>query len=152
MATKKNTSILAGLEIVEEARKAGGANVDKLTRVREKMLEAVGEQVELANAFVENKPLVVKRKRTVQLEDGTTKKQDVETKGRPWFFEAVDGSYAINLRYGNRPVSLNDKGHCAVMVEAKDKIADMLRTLGEAIKEGELDKFILQAAQRKART
>ena len=78
-------------------------------------------------------------------------KQPVEKKQRvsPWWRTDLNGHYVMSVKFGSRPVEF-EKGKAGIMVQTKDKVSGVIDTLIAAVRAGELDEHLNQAA--KART
>jgi len=78
-------------------------------------------------------------------------KQPVEKKQRvsPWWRTDLNGNYIMSIKFGSRPVEF-EKGKAGIMVQTKEKLPAVIDTLIAAVRAGELDEHLNQAA--KART
>ena len=78
-------------------------------------------------------------------------KQPVEKQQRvsPWWKTDLSGHYVLTVKFGSKPVEF-EKGKAGVIVQSKDKLSAVVDTLIAAVRAGELDEHLNQAA--KART
>lgn len=78
-------------------------------------------------------------------------KQPVEKQQRvsPWWKTDLSGHYVLSVKFGSKPVEF-EKGKAGVIVQSKDKLSGVVDTLIAAVRAGELDEHLNQAA--KART
>jgi hypothetical protein len=72
--------------------------------------------------------------------------KEVPKRPRRWFWHNLEGKWFVELRYGNRPLSIDGR-NTAIEVGPKEKLPEVIQTLIEATKKGELDN-VLKAAQQ----
>jgi hypothetical protein len=74
--------------------------------------------------------------------------QSVEKKQRvsPWWRTDLNGNYIMSIKFGSRPVEF-EKGKAGIMVQTKEKVAGVIDTLIAAVRAGELDEHLNQAAK-----
>ena len=79
----------------------------------------------------------------------TGEKSLVETKQRvlPWWSAQPNGAYAFCIRSGWKPVEF-EKGKAAIAVPSLDKLPSIIDTLITAVRNGELDEQLAQAAKQ----
>ena len=108
---------------------------------RAKLIERLEEQKALLND--PNHIRVVQRWVKV---DG--EKQPVEKKQRvsPWWRTDLSGNYIMSIKFGSRPVEF-EKGKAGILVQTKEKVAGVIDTLIAAVRAGELDEHLNQAAK-----
>lgn len=58
----------------------------------------------------------------------------------------MSGNYMMSIKFGSRPVEF-EKGKTGIMVQAKEKVAGVIDTLIAAVRAGELDEHLNQAAK-----
>lgn len=120
-------------------------------RMRNRLLEHLGEQLEMARALIEGR--VFKATRTVRQKDDTGNAISVEREKRlrPWYWHDLDGKWFLELRHANVVLALG-KDQNAIEVGAKDKLVPTIETVMEAVKAGELDAAMnaALASRRKA--
>jgi hypothetical protein len=108
---------------------------------RAKLIERLEEQKALLNDPTHTR--VVQRWVKV---DG--EKQPVEKKQRvsPWWRTDLNGNYIMSIKFGSRPVEF-EKGKAGIMVQTKEKVTGVIDTLIAAVRAGELDEHLNQAAK-----
>lgn len=107
-------------------------------RMRNRMLEHLNEQLEMARALIEGR--VYKATRIVRQKDDAGNAVSVERdkRLRPWYWHDLDGKWFLELRHANVVLALG-KDQNAIEVGAKDKLVPTIETVMEAVKGGELD-------------
>ena len=116
---------------------------------RDVVVQALDEQIGLAQATIEGRTFEVPRTKYRKAEDGIAKKVTVSSRPRPWWFQA-DGRYFAEARYGNSVIDLSGTGQSVFECGAKlDDVAKVLKQLREAVAGGEFD---AQIAAAKAQT
>ena len=108
---------------------------------RAKLIERLEEQKSLLNDPTHTR--VVQRWVKV---DG--ERQPIEKKQRvsPWWRTDLNGNYIMSIKFGSRPVEF-EKGKAGIMVQTKDKLTGVIDTLIAAVRSGELDEHLNQAAK-----
>lgn len=130
------------------ATKKSGA-VNPAVFRRNKLIQKIGEQLDLAKAQAEGNTFTSKRLKTIKDDDGNSQTVEVSKKVRAWWFPTENGKIALNVRYGARLVELA-KGKTAVEVASINELIPTLAVLKKAIEAGELDPQI-EAASIKLR-
>ncbi len=137
---------LAKLKLSTETR--GSNTMSAEQRMRERLLEQLEEQRELAVAEAAGEQVVKTRQVFETNENGERIAKTVLRKQRKWYWRNADGVWLLEVRYGNKALKLSgDK--TAVEAGGVEKLADTIETLKAAVKAGELDKQL--AAARKER-
>ena len=79
----------------------------------------------------------------------TGEKSLVETKQRvlPWWSAQPNGTYAFCIRSGWKPIEF-EKGKAAIAVPTLEKLPPIIDTLIAAVRNGELDEQLAQAAKQ----
>ncbi len=68
---------------------------------------------------------------------------------KPWWTKGDTGNTILFVKYGSKPIELQ-KGKPAIDVGPVEKLSDVLKTVREAVKAGELDTEVgLAAAERR---
>jgi hypothetical protein len=108
---------------------------------RAKLIERLEEQKSLLNdpTFTRNVQRWVKV---------NGEKQPVEKKQRisPWWRSDLNGHYVMSIKFGARPVEF-EKGKAGIAVPNKEKLPGVIDTLIAAVRAGELDEHLSQAAK-----
>jgi hypothetical protein len=68
---------------------------------------------------------------------------------KAWWTQDPIGAVTLVIRYGNKPFEI-EKGKAAVEVGAKEKLPEVLQTLIEATRAGELDELLAAGAKTRA--
>ena len=71
-----------------------------------------------------------------------TKQQAV----RPWWKTDPSGQILMSVKFGSKPVEF-EKGKAGIVVPSKDKLPTVIDTLIAAVKAGEMDDLLAQAAK-----
>ena len=71
-------------------------------------------------------------------------RKEVPVRSRPWFWKDEQGSYMLEVRYGNRRLELKPKKSTIEIGEAEN-LMPTLETLRDAVNAGELDKLLKEA-------
>lgn len=105
---------------------------------REKLIANIEEQIELANLAVAGKPLVLNRKRGHQVK---------VVRPRLWWKASPEGTVYTEIRYNKVALNLAGRG-ISIAVKNLKALPAALRTVIRAVKAGELDGPILNAARK----
>jgi hypothetical protein len=108
---------------------------------RKKLIANIEEQIELANLALRDKPLELSRKRGHDV---------VKVRPRLWWKTDPDGTVLTQIRYNKVPLNLGRRG-TSIEVDGLKRLPMVYRTVVRAVKAGELDDAIRNAA-RKSRT
>ena len=106
---------------------------------RNKLINALHDQLELARAEAEGREYLKTRRRHVKNPvTGEYAEAMVSRRPRAWFWTADDGKVYINLRYGTKVIEIA-KGKSAIEVGEKKQLVPMIEALKRAVAAGELD-------------
>jgi len=108
---------------------------------RKKLIANIEEQIELAQLALHDKPLQLQRKRGHNL---------VKVRPRIWWEVAPDGHVFTQIRYNKVALNIAGRG-TSIEVGPLKKLPTVYRTVIEAIKAGELDQAIDNAARKSRR-
>lgn len=136
-------SHLTKLTISNAARQISANPADSR---RAKLLAKLDEQLAMAAAFVENQPFSVVRKVWAKQEDGTKQKIEREKRLSAWYWQEGSGKFLLEVRYGAQKLELA-KGKHAIDVGAKEKLTSAIKTVIEAVRDGELDAALSGVAE-----
>jgi hypothetical protein len=118
---------------------------------REKLLQALAQQVEAAESEIQGVTLMATRmKRIKNAETGLTELVPVKRPVPRWFFSDVRGNWYLQVRYGTRRLPLVD-GRDTVEVGSKASLVAVLETITQAVRAGELDKAMREVRGPKGR-
>ena len=131
-----STSILNTLKLTSAKKNRALPDVAKR---RNKLLQKLTEQRELAAALEQGKHFAPKRLRSLRDEDtGARIVKEVAVRIKPWFWTGEKGETLLAINYGSKQIELQ-KGKTAIEVGTADNLVKVLDTMIAAIKNGELD-------------
>lgn len=143
-------SILDTLSFTDVSRQIG--TVDKLTQAKQRIMEAIDNQISYAKQAIKGQAPIAKRVTTVTDEDGAKRKIEQDYAPRVWWFEAPDENVYLNVRYGNRPLALTKAGKVAIKAGALKDVPKVLETVKKAVEAGELDALLKQVSKREKKS
>ena len=127
---------LASLKLVA-AKRSNGLPV--IQQRRNRLTGKIAEQVRLAQAQSEGKPVGGVIKRTItDPETGSQKVVETVKSAKPWWFVADTGQVCLNVKYGSKVIELA-KGKTAIELTSLDDIVSTLGIIQKAVDAGELD-------------
>jgi hypothetical protein len=133
-------TVLSSLTMVASDRAA--MRVRGIGSMRQKLIDRIGDQIELAKASEAGKSYRrVKYRRSRDLESEEVSETVVKTRVRPWWTEDQDGSILLWIKYGNTNLELA-KGKAAIRLTDREQLVPTLETVREAVRAGEVDKQI----------
>lgn len=142
-----STSVLNTLKLTA-ARKSRA--LPAVVKRRNKLLQKLTEQRDLAAALQQGRHYAPKRLRSLRDEDtGARVVKEVAVRIKPWFWTGEKGETLLAVNYGSRQIELQ-KGKSAVDVGEPANLVAVLETVITAVKSGELDVQI-EAASSKLR-
>lgn len=142
-----STSILNTLKLTA-ARKSRA--LPDVVKRRNKLLQKLTEQRELAAALEEGQHYAPKRLRSLRdAETGARVVKEVTVRIKPWFWTGEKGECLLAINYGSKQIELQ-KGKTAIDIGSTDNLVTVLETVITAVKNGELDVQI-EAASTKLR-
>jgi hypothetical protein len=107
---------------------------------RNKLLIALNEQMEVADAAMRGEQYAVMLPRWAKNEAGEKVRVQRQKVVRSWFF-AQDGGFYVQCKYGSKAISLSKDGN-AVFVKQLVDVKPVLETLRFAAENGELDAYV----------
>ena len=114
---------------------------------RNKLINALHDQLELARAEAEGREYLKTRRRHVKNPvTGEYAEAVVSRRPRAWFWTADDGKLYLSLRYGTRVLELA-KGKSAIEVGEKRQLVPVIEALKQAVAAGEVDPQLTAAGQ-----
>ncbi|WP_082463998.1 DUF6641 family protein [Sphingomonas sp. Leaf17] len=133
-------TVLSSLTMVASDRAA--MRVKGIGSMRQKLIDRIGDQIELAKAAETGQSFQrVKYRRSRDIESEQVSETVVKTRVRPWWTEDQDGSILLWVKYGNTNLELA-KGKPAIRIASREQLVPALETVREAVRAGELDKQI----------
>ena len=142
-----STNILNTLKLTAARKSRSQPDVVKR---RNKLLQKLTEQRELAAALEQGQHYAPKRLRSLRDADtGARVVKEVAVRIKPWFWTGEKGECLLAINYGSKQIELQ-KGKTAIDVGTADNLVTVLETVITAVKNGELDVQI-EAASTKLR-
>ena len=140
-----NMSVLAGLKVANTSRRDANNSTQ---RRRAKLVEKLEEQLQGAEALISGMSFQTTKRITQTNQDGEVDRVTVPKRFRAWYWHDISGVWFLEVRYGARALKLNKSGATSIVVGERDKLVDTIRTVIEAVRAGELDAAIEEAAKR----
>lgn len=120
-------------------------------RLRAKLIDRLAEQKELAEADLKGEQLTKTRIKFVKDDTtGETTRIEVPKQIRRWWWKDETDAVMLVIRYGNKPVHIT-KDKSTIEVGTMDKLPQVIDTVIEAVKAGELDKALKAALGERRR-
>jgi hypothetical protein len=137
-------SHLAKLKIVAQQAKRLQS---KTEHRRAKLLEKLDDQLGMVQALIDGE--IYTRTRKVWRENEAGERVLVERlkRTRPWYWMSGAGGCYFQVWYGSKVLELKP-GMTAVQVATKEELPDVIRSVKEAVKFGELDIQIEDVAEK----
>lgn len=107
---------------------------------RQKLVSAINEQIEVANAAARGEQYAVTVPRWTQNESGERVRVQRQKVVRSWFFERDGGCY-LQIKYGSKVLPLSKDGN-ALFVKQVAEVKGALEAVRSAAQSGELDAAI----------
>lgn len=123
---------------------------DPTIQRRQRLLDQLEEQKKLVKGLIDDEPVTLYR--TIwenDAETGERKQVERPKRIRKWFWHNLKGTWFFEVRYSNRTVELV-KDKTAIEVDSKEKLLEIIDTVIEAVKAGELDNAIKKAGAKRA--
>jgi hypothetical protein len=132
-------SALANLKLVAAKRPV---QLPPVVQRRNKVVNRLAEQIELAKAKRDGKTYSPTRLRRVKDEEtGASKTVEMPKRLKEWWFVAESGKLCVSLKYGAKTVEIA-KGKTAVEIANEKELVATLEVLKQAVESGELDSQI----------
>jgi hypothetical protein len=120
--------------------------VSPIQHRRNKLVQRIDEQIELASALLQGKPFsAVKVRNITDKETGVRRAVESSKRVKAWWFKQDNGRLALSIRYGAKVLELA-KGKFAVEIPAEKELVTTLEIVKSAVDAGELDTAIEIAA------
>ena len=113
---------------------------------RVKLIEKLDDQLAMAEALIKGEIYRKYKQVWIQNEYGNRVSHDREKRVRAWYWISAAGCY-FSVFYGNRVMKL-EGDNTAITVGTSDKLPEVIRTVIESVKAGELDTSIEEAAEK----
>jgi hypothetical protein len=135
-------AIIASLKVTNADRPR---QLPVIVQRRNKLINALHDQLELARAEAEGREYLKSRRRQVKNPvTGEYAEAVVSRRPRAWFWTADDGKLYLSLRYGTRVLELA-KGKSAIEVGEKKQLVPVIEALKQAVAAGEVDQQLTTA-------
>lgn len=108
---------------------------------RNKLIAHLREQLAMAQAEVDGRVHVVKKRRWERTQDGQKHLVEVDKRLKQWWKPQADGRVLLTVRYGAKAIEF-EKGKDAVLLADVKELAAVLPKLIAATEAGELDAHI----------
>jgi hypothetical protein len=105
---------------------------------RNKLLNRLWEQLQLAAAQQQGETFSTKRYKTVRSIDGSSKSVQIEKRVRQWWFVSDSGKLCLNIKYGSKVLELQ-KGKSSIEISTPVDLIPTLELVKRATEAGELD-------------
>jgi hypothetical protein len=107
---------------------------------RNKVAKRIAEQIALATAKQDGKSYApTKQRKVTDAATGESKMISVPKRIKEWWFVTDTGKLCVQLKYGQKIVTLGAKGASAVELATADQLVPTLEALKAAVEEGTLD-------------
>jgi len=141
-------TILSKLNFTDKPRSTEAPSPE--ARLRSKMLDTIGTQIEAATAKANGEVYIRRVKRWVDdPESGERVHKEVPVRFRPWWWTDEDGKLMLEVRYGNKRLEIKPK-KSAIEVGDASNLVSTLELLKEAVEAGELDKVLMAAKEERS--
>lgn len=128
------TKLLSKLDLTTKPEQP----TDKLSQRRNRLIERLAEQKELAKCELEGTEYTAYKYITkVDAETGSKARVKVPKRLKQWFYKVRD-YYFLEVRYGSKSLELAKNKH-AIAVGEKSRLTSVIDTVIEAVAAGELD-------------
>lgn len=129
-------NVISSLKIVAAKRPN---QQPQIVRRRNKLINALHDQLQLAAAQAEGREYLKTRHRHIKNPvTGEYAEAVISRKPRAWYWTGDDGKVYINLRYGTRTLEIA-KGKSAIEIGDAKQLVPMIEALKRAVAAGELD-------------
>jgi hypothetical protein len=137
---------MAVLSKIKTSKAVKQDNHSPVMRRREKLIEKLNEQIQGAEALVDNKVYQPTKTVFITNAEGNSERQQKPKRFRAWYWHDVAGIWHTEVRYGAKPLKLNGKGDTAITVGEKEALPPTLQLVIDAVNAGELDAAIEEVA------
>ena len=136
-------SVHAGLKADNTSRR--DAN-NPTQRRRAKLVEKLEEQLQGAEALISGMSFQTTKRITRTGANGELERVTVPKRFCAWFWHDISGVWFLEVRYGARALKLDKSGATSIVVGEQENLVDIIGTVIEAVRAGELDALIEEAA------
>ena len=137
-------SHLSKLKIVAQQQKR---TQSKTEHRRGKLLEKLDDQLGMIQALIDGEVYTRMRRVWRTNENGERVLMDRPKRTRPWYWMSGAGGCYFQVWYGSKVLELKP-GMTAIQVATKEELPDVIRSVMDAVKFGELDIQIEDVAEK----
>ena len=125
---------------------------DPVVHLRRKMAGALDIQIAAATAAQKGETYTLEVEKWVLTDQvtGAKERQKVSKAVRKMWFTDASDRIMVELRFGNKPIKVNNKS--SIVVGTMDKLVPTLQTIRKAVLQGELDVVLKTASDSRKRT
>jgi hypothetical protein len=116
-------------------------DIPPVLKRRNKLLNRLWEQIELAKAQEANSTFTVNKIKSIKGVDGIKRSVEMPKRIRPWWFTSESNKLCLNVRYGARLIELT-KGKSTIELDNQKELINTLQLIKSAVEVGELDNQI----------
>lgn len=128
-------SALNGLKFVTATRPT---QIAPIQLRRNKLSNAIWQQIQLAKALAEGKTYAPTRYKTVRDLEGNSKSIEVPKRIKRWWWVSEAGKVVFNVRYGTKTIELA-RGKAACEVATGEELLAALEAIKQAVEQGAYD-------------
>lgn len=143
------SKVISSFTLSNETKKP--LQLNKALHRREKIVQNLLEQGDVAQAMLEGTDYVATRLVTKLDVDGNPKEVEQRRRIKRWFFNNGGNEWYLEIRYANKAVELA-KGKTSILIPSKEKIVETIEMAAKAVEGGELDNAIQKLADEKRRS
>jgi len=143
------SKVISSFTLSNETKKP--LQLNKALHRREKIVQNLLEQGDVAKAMLEGTDYVATRLVTKLDVDGNPKEVEQRRRIKRWFFNNGGNEWYLEIRYANKAVELA-KGKTSILIPSKEKIVETIEMAVQAVEGGELDNAIQKLADEKRRS
>ena len=114
---------------------------------RAKLLEKLDEQLAMVQALIAGERYTTTRRVWQTNDEGRRVSIDRPKRMRPWYWMSGAGGCYFSAWYGSKVIELKP-GMTAIQVNKREDLPDAIRSVMEAVKQGELDIQIEDVAEK----
>jgi len=143
------SKVISSFTLSNETKKP--LQLNKALHRREKIVQNLLEQGDVAKAMLEGTDYVATRLVTKLDVDGNPKEVEQRRRIKRWFLNNGGNEWYLEIRYANKAVELA-KGKTSILIPSKEKIVETIEMAVKAVEGGELDNAIQKLADEKRRS
>jgi len=138
---------MSALKELQLTTSKNGIKAIPVAHRRNKLITKIHEQLELCEAKMNGQIYAPKKLRTyVNKQTGERMTVEAAKRIKEWHWVAPDGHIHLSVKYGSKALVFADNGSNAIVCDNKDALLQALKTLKQAVMDGELDNAITEAS------